>query len=229
MLGAILGGAQMLGGLIQGISGSRQAHRAERAMENLKTPSLANDGAINNYYSQANANPYDTSLYKQNQMQANRNLATGLSAAQGQRKGLSSIAGLVRNSNDSLLRAGVAAEQQQKSMLANATRMKSMDNQRMWEVNKLMPYQKQFSLLGQKAAGGNARANAGWSNLFGGAQTLAMGSMGGGGGGGFLGGLFGPNKTQQAMANEGNYMQYQTRSQLPGTDNSYMNYSPIGG
>jgi hypothetical protein len=198
MLGLIAGGAQMIGGLIQGISGSRQARRAENALENLKTPTTTSDAAINSYYTQANANPYDTNLYKQQSQQATRNLATGLNAAQDRRGGLASIAGLVRGSNDSLLRAGVAAEQQQRAMLANATRMKSMDNQRVWEINKMMPYQKKFTLLGQKAAGGNAKANAGWSNLFGGLQTMAMsaapqdGTNGGGGGGkGFFGGLFG--------------------------------------
>jgi hypothetical protein len=173
MLGLLMGGLQAASGLIQGISGSRQARRAENAMENLKTPTLSADQNINSYYSQANANPYDTALYKQ-----------------GSRMGLSSIAGLVRNSNDSLLRAGVAAEQQQKQMLANATRMKAMDNQRMFDVNKVAPYQKQFTLLGQKAAGGNARANAGWSNLFGGFQTAAMS--------GGLNGLFGGGKQQSS-------------------------------
>jgi hypothetical protein len=204
MLGEILGGAQALGGIIQAVSGSRQAKRAENAMEKLQTPTASSDPAINAYYSQANANPYDTSMYKQQQMQANRGLAAGLGAANDRRGGLSAISGLVRNSNDSLLRAGVAAEQQQKAMLGNATRMKSADNQRLWEVNKLMPYQKQFSLLGQKAAGGNARANAGWSNMFGGAQTAAMSSMGGSGGG-FLGGLFGGHGGgQQSMYSDPN-------------------------
>lgn len=197
MLGLIAGGAQMLGGLVQGISGSRQARRAERAMENLQTPTTTNDAAINNYYSQAQANPYDTSMYKQQQMMANRNLATGLSAAQDRRGGLASIAGLVRNSNDSLLRAGMASEQQQRAMLANATRMKSQDNQRVWEINKLMPYQKNFTLLGQKAAGGNARANAGWSNVFGGLSTMATGAGAGEGQG-----MFG--KKQQTP----NYLSY---------------------
>lgn len=195
-----MGGAQMLGGLVQGISGSRQAHRAERALEQMQTPTTTQDAAINNYYAQANANPYDTSLYKQQQQQAGRYMAQGLGAAQDRRGGLTAIAGLVRGQNDALLRAGVAAEAQQRQMLGNATRMKSMDNQRMWEINKYMPYQKNFSLQAQKAAGGNQRANAGWSNLFGGMQTMAMGGMGGGqGGGGFLGGLFGGGgKAQQS-------------------------------
>jgi hypothetical protein len=191
MLGAILGGAQMVGGLIQGIAGSRQAKRAERGLEKLQTPTASSDQAIDNYYTQANANPYDTSLYKQQQQQANRGLAAGLGAAQDRRGGLAAISGLVRNQNDTLLRAGVAAEQQRNQMLGMATRMKSADNQRLWEINKLMPYQKKFSLLSQKAAGGNQLANAGWSNLFGGMQTAAMGGMGGGGG---LGGLFGGGK-----------------------------------
>jgi hypothetical protein len=219
MLGLVMGGLQALGGAVQAISGSRQAKRAERALENLQTPTTTNDAAINNYYSQANANPYDTAFYKQQQQQANRGFASGLAGAQDRRGGLAAIGGLLRGRNDALLRAGVSAEQQQRQMFGQATRMKASDNQRVWEINKMMPYQKQFGLLNQKAAGGNMKANAGWSNIFGGAQTAAM--AGGAGGGGFLGGLFGGGK--QAGGDGGASARYQQPT--VGVDNSQMQYS----
>lgn len=176
----IIGGIQSLAGIAQAIAGSAKARRAQRGLENLQTPNAVADPEINNYYQQANANPYSTSLYQQAAQNAGRNLAGGLTLLQGKHSALAGISGLVRNQNDALLRAGVAAEQQQKQMLGQATRMKSMDNQRLWEINKLMPYQKTFSLLGAKASAGNQIANAGWGNIFGGLQTAAMGYGGGG-------------------------------------------------
>jgi hypothetical protein len=63
------------------------------------------------------------------------------------------------------------------------------------------------------------KANAGWSNIFGGAQTAAM--AGGAGGGGFLGGLFGGGK--QAGGDGGASARYQQPT--VGVDNSQMQYS----
>jgi hypothetical protein len=215
MIGAILGGAQMIGGAIQAIAGSKKARRAENALENLQTPTTTNDAAVNSYYQTANANPYDTSAYRMQSQNAGRSLATG-AAILGARGGNSSaIQGLVRGYNDQLLKAGMMAEQQQKQMLGQATRMKSMDNQRLFEVNKLMPYQKKFSLLGAKASAGNQIANAGWKNMMGGAQTAALGAGGGG-----LGGLFGGGGSNSGVPSTD--LPY---SQPIGLDHSYMSYN----
>lgn len=174
MVGAIMGATQAIGGIAQALIGSRKARKAENALENLQTPTTAADAAVNNFYQTANADPYNSSLYKVQAQNAGRGLATGV-AMMGARGGNSSaIQGLVRGYNDQLLRAGVQAEQQQKQLLGTATRMKSMDNQRLFDVNKVAPYQKTFSLLGAKASAGNQMANAGWKNIFGGAQTAAM-------------------------------------------------------
>jgi hypothetical protein len=213
MIGAILGGAQMIGGAIQAIAGSKKARRAENALENLQTPTTQNDAAINSYYQNANADPYNSAAYKMNSQNAGRSLATGVSIASARGGNSSSIQGLVRGYNDSLLKAGVLAEQQRQQMLGSATRMKSMDNQRVWEVNKLMPYQKTFSLLGAKASAGNQIANAGWSNMFGGAQTAAMTAGGGGG----LGSLFG--------GKGGSYDPTMRYSAPVGLDSGYMSYN----
>lgn len=174
-LGQVIGGIQTVAGLAQGIIGSVRAKKAERELENLQTPTTTQDSAINQFYQSANANPYDSAMYKVQQQNAGRNLATGLASLQSRRSGLAGISGLVRGHNDNLLRAGIAAEQQQKQLLGQATRMKASDNQRVWEVNQLMPYQKKFSLLGAKAAGANQMANTGFSNAFGGLQTAGIG------------------------------------------------------
>lgn len=169
-----LAGAQFLVGGIQSLINGGKAKRAQRALENLQTPTTTEDAAINNYYQRANANPYDTAFY-QNQVQGiNRGTVAGLSALQDRRSALAGVSGLVRGQNDALLRAGATAEQQQRAMLGQATQMKANDNNRVWEINKYMPYQKQFALLSQKAGAANQGVNAGLSNMFGGLQTLGM-------------------------------------------------------
>jgi hypothetical protein len=171
-----LAGLQGIAGLAQGIFGGRKARKAERALENLQTPTTENNAAINNLYNQASASPYATASY-QNQMQnINRGTTTALSALGGRRSALAGVSSVLRAQSDAMGRAGANAEQQQFGRLGAATQMKANDDNRVWEVNKYMPYQKQFSLLAQKAAGGNATANAGWQNLFGGMQTAAMGA-----------------------------------------------------
>jgi hypothetical protein len=179
--GAIVGGVQALGGMLQGIIGSSRARRTQRELENLQTPTEQSNAAVNNLYAGANADPYSSSFYKMQQQNAGRATVNGLRGAQDRRGGLAIVGNLVRGQNDALLRAGATAEQQQQQRLAQATGFKVRDDQRLFDINKMMPYQKKFGLLAQKASGANQLANAGWKNLFGGLQTAAMGGVGGGG------------------------------------------------
>jgi len=167
----------MLGGAIQGIIGTRRANRAERALENLATPQEKANAAVNNYYASANANPYDSAAYKMQQQQIARNGVNAIRGAQDRGGAQAVIANIVRGQNDASLNAAATAERIQDSKLRTATGLKVQDDRRLFDINKMLPYQKKYQLLAQKAAGGNALANAGWRNLFGGAQTAAMGSM----------------------------------------------------
>lgn len=177
--GAVIGGIQAVGGLVQGLIGSARARRTQRELENLQTPTEQSNASVNNLYQSANANPYDTAMFKFQQQQAGRTTANALQGAQDRRGGLAVVGNLVRGQNDALLRAGATAQQQQQQRLAQATGFKVRDDQRLFDINKMMPYQKKFGLLAQKASGANQLANAGWKNLFGGLQTAAMGGMGG--------------------------------------------------
>lgn len=172
--GLLLGGAQALTGLIGGLIGGGKARRAQRALERLQTPTTESNAATNNLYNQASASPYDTQMYQMQKQNIGRGTAAGLGALQDRRSALAGISGLIRGQNDALLRAGANAEQQQFGRLATATQMKAADDNRVWEINKYMPYQKQFALLSQKAGAAAQGANMGWQNLFGGLQTGAM-------------------------------------------------------
>lgn len=178
-----LGGVQALAGGIQSILGAGQSRRARRALENLPSPTTTASASINDYYNRANTNPYATQAYQQQQNQINRGTTTGLSMLQDRRSGLAGISTLVRGQNDSLLRAGASAEQQQRAMLGDATRLKASDDQRMFQINKMLPFERKYSMLASKAAGGNQIMNSGLQNMFNGLGTAAMGFMGDGNGG----------------------------------------------
>jgi hypothetical protein len=166
---AALGGVQMIAGLING-------HRAQRDLEGLQTPTETANAAVNSYYNKASANAYDTPFYNMQKQNASRGLIGGLNQLQTRHSAIAGISSLVRGQNDALLKAGAQADNMQNARLASATQMKAADDRRLFDINKMLPYQKKFSLLGAKAAGANQMANAGIHNLFGGGSTAAMAS-----------------------------------------------------
>lgn len=184
-----LGAVQAVAGGIQAIVGGARAKRAQRAYEKLATPTTTSSATISDYYNRASANPYDTAFYKGAQQNIARGTAQGLGALQTRGGGLSGVAALIRQQNDAYLRAAGQAEGMQRSMLGQAVGMKARDDERVFQINKMMPYEKMAQLYAAKAAGGNQIMNAGLQNVFGGIGTAAMGLTAPGGGG--LGSLFG--------------------------------------
>ena len=169
---------QGIGGLAQAIFGGGRARRAERALENLKTPTYEKSQAIGDYYSKAlnryNTNPYNTAMYNQQQRNIQRGTSTGISALQDRRSAIGGISRLVQQQNDASLNSAAAAEQQQAQsfgQLGQAAGMQAGEDRQAFNINKLMPYEKQYNLLASKAAGGAQTMNAGISNIFGAAST----------------------------------------------------------
>lgn len=175
---AALGAGQALIGGIQSLIGGGRAKRAQRELENLATPTTTADPSVQYLYNNAlnrATNAYTNPLYLQQQKNVNRSQAAGLSALNDRRGGVAGISRLVALGNDSLERAAANADAQAQSQLGSATRMKAADNERMFNINQMLPYQKKFSLLSAKAGGANQLMNAGLSNAFGGIQTAALG------------------------------------------------------
>lgn len=178
MAGPILQG---VGGLAQTIFGGSRAHKAEKALQNLQTPVYEQSKAIGDYYNQAlsryNTNPYQTQQYQMQQNQIQGRLGAGLNALKGRGGAVAGVSRLAAQGNDASLQAGAAAERQQSqnfAQLGQASQMKAGEDRASFQYNKLAPYQKQYSLLAQKAAGGNQMMNAGIQNLFGGTSTLGQ-------------------------------------------------------
>lgn len=180
-------------GLAQTVGGWIQQRKATKALEKLQSPTYTQNKSILDFYNKAlakyNVNPYNTDLYRMQEQQANRGMASGLGALQGRGMALAGVNNLVSKRNDSLLQAGATAEQQQAqalSQLGQAAGMKTSEDQRAFDINQYQPFERKYNLLAQKAAGGNQVANSGISNVFGGLQSYDQMKM--------LGKMYGSDK-----------------------------------
>jgi hypothetical protein len=168
-------------GIFQSISGIVRGRKAERGLERMVNNYKPNQ-SIKDYYSKAlqryNVNPYSSAMYRMQNQQAQRGLATGIGALQDRRSALAGVSSLVQGYNDSNLKAAAGAEAQQGqalSQLGQATQMNAAEDKYKFE-NK-------YNLLAMKAAGGNQQANAGLSNVMGGLSSAAqLNQLGSGGG-----------------------------------------------
>jgi hypothetical protein len=175
----ILGAIGAVGGLAQSIIGGIKAHKAEKKLERLATPEYGGSQSIMDYYNKAlqryNTNPYQSQQYQMATQQADRSQAAGIGALQGRGSAVAGIGRLSALRNNAGLQAGVQAEQQQNQrfgQLGEASEMKTADELRQFQQNKLAPYEKQYNLLSMKAGAGNEMANAGMSNIFGGLGAI---------------------------------------------------------
>lgn len=179
----VLPAIQGAAGLAQSIFGGSRASRAQKELERMQSPIYSPSQSILDYYNQAKArystSPYDSSLYKLQSQNIQRGVAQGLGALNDRRMAIGGISSLIQGQNDALLKAGAAAEQEQSQrfgQLGQATGMKAGEEAKMFQYNKLYPFERKSALLGAKAAGGAATMNAGLSNIFGGLSSI--GNMG---------------------------------------------------
>jgi len=191
-IGAVTAGA----GLLQSFFGGRKAKKAQKELENLQSPTYNPNESVLSYYNNAlqryNVNPYNSTLYKTQQQNIGRGVNQGIGALNDRRSGLAGISRLIQGQNDSLLKAGIAAENQKDqrfSQLGGATQMKAGEDRQAFNINKMQPFERKYNLLAMKA-GANARtANDGLKNIFNGLGTMAggyqlgQGSKSSGGGG----------------------------------------------
>jgi len=167
-------------GLGQSIIGGIGAHKTQKKLEQLQTPTYQPNKAIGDYYQSAlsryNANPYDTQAYGLAKSNAVLGTASGLNALQGRRSALAGVGKLVGVQDNALQRASVGAEEQRNrafGQLGQATGMKASDDRTAFQYNQVAPYEKQMQLLGAKANGYNKMLSSGIQNMFGGAANFA--------------------------------------------------------
>src|SRR4051812_47144822 len=108
---------QAVGGVFQSIFGGSAAKKAQRQIEDLKTPSYNGSRPINDYYYKAleryGVDPTNSVSYKRNQQQIGSNLSAGISALDGRRAALDSVNTLVSNADEATLNANAQAEAEQ--------------------------------------------------------------------------------------------------------------------
>ena len=181
-VGAIAGGLQTLTGLGQMIFSGRK--KAEKELNAIQNPTYEGSKPISTYYQTALQRyytpPSQTSMYKRNMQNVMRNTATGLGALRGRGGALAGVNQLVSNQNNALLNTEAAAEQEQNrrfQQLGGATGMMAQDENRQFDINKMMPFQRKDRLAQMKLGAANARFDAGMQNIYGGLGSLSM--MGG--------------------------------------------------
>lgn len=179
---SLAAGATQFGlGALQSLIGGHKAKKAERALENLQTPTYTANKSINDYYQNAlqryNVNPYQSAQYQNSLNSIGRNTAAGIGALQDRRSAVGGIGRLVALGNDAAIKSGISAENEQNQrfgQLGSATNMKAGDDRTAFQYNKIAPYEKQYNLLAMKAGAGATQQNAGITNAFNGLGNLAM-------------------------------------------------------
>jgi hypothetical protein len=189
IIGAANSAKQTLGGEIQAAIGFFGGRKAKKELENLQTPTYTPSKSITDYYNEAlrryQESPYQSNLYKMQAQNIMRGTQQGLAGLQDRRSALAGVSGLVQAQNDALLKAGVAAEQQQNQRFGQygaASNAMAGEQRQAFNINQMLPYQKQYNILSQKAAGYSQLLNAGLQNMWGGGQAAStygsgLGSM----------------------------------------------------
>ena len=87
---------------------------------------------------------------------------------------------MIQGQNDSLLKAGIAAENQKDqrfSQLGGATQMKAGEDRQAFNINKMQPFERKYNLLAMKAGAANKTANDGLQNMFNGLGSIGNAKM----------------------------------------------------
>jgi len=154
----------VIGGL-QSIFGGAARRRNEKDLLNFANSYQVSPGILDVYnkaLSRYSANPTTSQYYTNQKRQIDRNMATGINAAQDRRSALSSIAALNQQSNDAYAKAGANAEGlqgQQLSQLSNAAAMKNQAEQKKFDML--------YNIKAMKAGQAATTQNNGMQNVYG--------------------------------------------------------------
>ena len=162
-------GSLAMGG-IQMANANKQQKRAQAALDRqaANSPLRKESKSLNDYYQQAlnryNENPYQSAAYQQAMQNARRTTASGLSALQDRRSaigGISRLGGMERDASLGAVAQGEQMKAQRFSELGRATQMKKRDEDELFDINEMTPYQRKLQLEQMKGAAAGERYNAG--------------------------------------------------------------------
>lgn len=178
--------AQIGGGALQAIIGGGKARKAQKELENMRSPMYGGNKGINDYYTEAlgryQASPYQTAQYNQMMRGAERSASNAIQALQSRRGALAGIGAISSGLTDASNNAIAAAENERNrrfGQLGSATEAKAADEMKKFQINEIAPFERNFQLKAMKAAANNQVMNTGLSNVFNGLTNYAMLSGGG--------------------------------------------------
>ena len=167
-IAAIAGGVQALGGAAQFAFSGRKKKENELNAFAKQSPLYQGSKSINDYYQQAmnryNENPYQSQQYQLGAMNAQRATAQGIGALQDRRSAIGGIGRLQANQMGAMQNLGAQAEAQRNQRFGQygqAAQAKASEDYKMFDINKMTPYNRQLQLKQLAAQAANDRANAG--------------------------------------------------------------------
>lgn len=173
-------------GILQASTSGAKARERELDAYAKQSPLYKRSKSVDDYYQEAlnryRENPYQSQQYQMGALEARRATAQGLGAMQGRRL-LGDISTLAERERSNLQRLGAQAEAQRNarfSQLGGATQMKTGEEYKEFDINKMTPYNRMLQLKQLKAQAANDRYNAGLQMIGGAASNAALGAMYGG-------------------------------------------------
>jgi hypothetical protein len=164
----------------------REQKSAEAQLENLakNSPLRKESKSLNDYYQQAlnrfTESPYQSAAYQQATRNADRTAAAGISALQDRKGAIGGVTKLSRLKGEALNNAilgGEYARSQRFSELGRATQMKKANEDELFDINVMTPYQRKLQLEQMKGSAAGERYNAGMQMLGQGLSNAAAGGM----------------------------------------------------
>ena len=162
-------GSLAMGG-VQMANANRQQKRAQAELERqaANSPLRKESKSLNDYYQQAlnryQESPYQSAAYQQAMQNARRTTASGLSALQDRRSaigGISRLGGIERGASQGAVAQAEQMKAQRFSELGRATQMKKANEDELFDINVMTPYQRKLQLEQMKGAAAGERYNAG--------------------------------------------------------------------
>jgi hypothetical protein len=182
-IGAALAVGQGLYGLYNAIKSGQEAKDYQAKMERMarSSPVRQANPELANYYGEAlnryRENPFTTPYYTESIKQANRAAANAIGAMQTRGAAIGSIGrinqGLMDASNRGVMGA-IQNKNAQFSQLGSATQMKKAEEDQMFDINQMTPYNRMLQLQQLKTQAANDRFNAGLSMGAQGLSNLAQ-------------------------------------------------------
>jgi uncharacterized protein YecT (DUF1311 family) len=173
-------------GAYTAISANKQQKRAQAELERqaANSPLRKESKSLNDYYQQAlnrfKESPYQSAAYQQAMQNARRTTASGLGALQDRRSaigGISRLGGMERDASLSAVARGEQMQAQRFNELGRATQMKKRDEDELFDINVMTPYQRKLQLEQMKGAAAGERYNAGMQMIGQGLSNAAAGGM----------------------------------------------------